>query len=47
MVCKKKGRRRLEVPIEDTIVQLKSLEDFTSGIETSPGVAPPLWSPCQ
>jgi hypothetical protein len=41
------GRQRHEVPIDDSIVPPKSLEDFTSGIETSPGVAPPLWSPYQ
>jgi hypothetical protein len=41
------GRQRHEVPIVKTTVQPKSLEDFTSGIETRPGVTPPLWPPYQ
>ena len=39
------GRQRFELPIKDIIVPFKTQEDFTSGIETRPGVSPPLWSP--
>jgi hypothetical protein len=41
------GWRRHELPIKDITVQPKTQEDFTSGIETRPGVTPPLWPPNQ
>ena len=42
--CKyESGRQRFELPIKDIIVPFKTQEDFTSGIETRPGVSPPLW----
>ena len=41
------GRQRHKLPIKNIIVPLKTQEDFTSGIETRPGVTPPLWPPNQ
>ncbi len=41
------GRQRKELPIKDIIVPLKTQKDFTSGIETRPGVSPSLWPPNQ
>ena len=41
------GRQRQKLPIGTPTVPQKTQEDFTSGIETRPGVTPPLWSPNQ
>ncbi len=42
------GRQRHELPIDShPQYNNKTQEDFTSGIETRPGMAPPLWPPNQ
>ena len=42
------GRQRYELPIDSRPqYNNKTQEDFTSGIETRPGMAPPLWPPNQ
>ena len=42
------GRQRYELPIDShPQYNNKTQEDFTSGIETRPGMAPPLWPPNQ